>query len=351
MARIRSIKPEFFKDDRLYEAERAAALPLRLALTGLWCQADRAGRFRWAPRALKTDVLPYDESDFDAVLAALVKAGYLVRYVEQDGEAYGQVCSWERWQRVPTREPASELPAPSSKSVERAATEALLEQCSSTAEALPEHCSSTASTVEDWDRDRDRDREGIGIGIGKGKEWEGDGVQGKGEPELVAARRPQPLLVDGAPEHAAWVDGQRAPVPPYEEIVEHLNARAGTKHLHTGQATRMLIRTLWLQGYSLDQFKLVIDTRCKAWKNDAKTREWLRPKTLFEPSKFESYLGAIDNSPEMSRTPDETAIRIASRLAITRTDDERRDWIRKQPKPWRRKLAITAGLHDWSEDV
>ena len=57
MARIRTIKPEFFRHEALFEAEHRAGLPLRLAFAGLWTAADREGRFKWRPRQLKLDVL------------------------------------------------------------------------------------------------------------------------------------------------------------------------------------------------------------------------------------------------------------------------------------------------------
>ena len=61
MARIRTIKPEFFHHHRLYRAELDAKLPLRLAFAGLWCAADREGRFEWEPEQLKAAILPYDD--------------------------------------------------------------------------------------------------------------------------------------------------------------------------------------------------------------------------------------------------------------------------------------------------
>ena len=47
MARIRTIKPEFFRHEALYEAEHETGLPLRVAYAGLWTAADREGRFQW----------------------------------------------------------------------------------------------------------------------------------------------------------------------------------------------------------------------------------------------------------------------------------------------------------------
>ena len=57
MPRSRIIKPEFFKHAGLYDAEARSGLPLRLAFEGLWCVADRAGRFQWKPRELTIRLL------------------------------------------------------------------------------------------------------------------------------------------------------------------------------------------------------------------------------------------------------------------------------------------------------
>lgn len=111
MARIRSIKPEFFRHVELYEAEKASGLPLRIAFAGLWTVADREGRFKWRPRVLVLDVLPFDEIDFADVLDALAEHGFIVKY-EVDGEAFGFIPSFATHQHVNQREPASSIPAP-----------------------------------------------------------------------------------------------------------------------------------------------------------------------------------------------------------------------------------------------
>ena len=90
MSRIRTIKPEFFRHEALYEAERETGLPLRVAFAGLWTVADREGRFHWRPRALKLDCLPYDEVDFSRVLDALATRGFIVQY-QGNGEPLGWI--------------------------------------------------------------------------------------------------------------------------------------------------------------------------------------------------------------------------------------------------------------------
>jgi hypothetical protein len=111
VARIRSIKPEFFRHERLYEAEKDTGFPLRVAFAGLWTSADREGRFRWSPRALKLDCLPYDEVDFSRVLDALVTRGFIIKYRVDDTD-YGVIPSFTQHQVINNRESASKLPEP-----------------------------------------------------------------------------------------------------------------------------------------------------------------------------------------------------------------------------------------------
>ncbi|NJL71589.1 MAG: hypothetical protein HC888_08215 [Candidatus Competibacteraceae bacterium] len=60
MARIRSIKPEFFENEELQDAE--AANPgqyVMLVAAGLPSMCDKNGVFEWKPRTLKLHILPF----------------------------------------------------------------------------------------------------------------------------------------------------------------------------------------------------------------------------------------------------------------------------------------------------
>jgi hypothetical protein len=113
MARIRTIKPGFFKHSALFDAEKETGLPLRLGYAGLWVCCDREGRFKWRPRELKLDALPFDDCDFSRVLDALASRGFLVKY-ESAGEVYGHIPTWRKHQFINNREAASEIPEPPS---------------------------------------------------------------------------------------------------------------------------------------------------------------------------------------------------------------------------------------------
>lgn len=111
MARIRTVKPEFFVHEGIHDLEKKTGLPLRLAFIGLWCQADKEGRFKWRPRPLKHDIMPYDEVDFSAILEALAAGNFVARY-EVNGKLYGYIPSWHEHQKPHHKEFASELPSP-----------------------------------------------------------------------------------------------------------------------------------------------------------------------------------------------------------------------------------------------
>ncbi len=116
MARIRSIKPEFFTHWDLYSLEQETGLPVRVAFAGLWTAADREGRFRWIPQQLKLACLPYDDVDFSRVLHALNTRGFIEKYVV-DGAEFGFIPGWKNHQVINNRETASVLPKPSSDNV------------------------------------------------------------------------------------------------------------------------------------------------------------------------------------------------------------------------------------------
>lgn len=108
--RIRTIKPSFFLHDVLFDLEKSTKLPVRLAFIGLWCAADREGRFEWRPRMLKPCILPHDNCDFDAILTALESKGFICKYGEHG--QFGFIPGFSAHQRINTREAQSTLPEP-----------------------------------------------------------------------------------------------------------------------------------------------------------------------------------------------------------------------------------------------
>ena len=74
----------------------------------------------------------------------------------------------------------------------------------------------------------------------------------------------------------------------YIEVVEYLNNKANTSYRYTTKATQSLINARLSEGYTVEDFKIVIDVKCKSWIG-TEWEKFLRPVTLFG-NKFENYL-------------------------------------------------------------
>ena len=106
MARIRTIKPEFFTSEDIVSLTPLA----RLFYVSLWCEADREGRFEWKPKTFKLRYLPGDNCDVAELALELTGAG-LVDLYEVEGKQYAQITSFTKHQVINNREAASTIPA------------------------------------------------------------------------------------------------------------------------------------------------------------------------------------------------------------------------------------------------
>lgn len=75
------------------------------------------------------------------------------------------------------------------------------------------------------------------------------------------------------------------------EIVDYLNTVCGTSYKASTDKTRKLINARLNEGFTVDDFKTVIDKKSKEWLGTDYAK-YLRPETLFG-TKFESYLNAL----------------------------------------------------------
>jgi hypothetical protein len=104
MARIRTIKPEFFTSEDIVALE-----PLtRLLYIAIWLEADREGRLLWKPKTFKMRYFPADDCDIECMCDSIVRAGLVVRY----GEGCAYVPKFGQHQHINPRETQSSLPDP-----------------------------------------------------------------------------------------------------------------------------------------------------------------------------------------------------------------------------------------------
>lgn len=106
MARIRSIKPEFFTSSDI-----VCMTPLsRLFYASLWCEADRDGRLKWDTRTLKLRYFPADDCDISMMANELIENGLIVIY-EVNGKSFAEIPSFNIHQIINNREAESIIPA------------------------------------------------------------------------------------------------------------------------------------------------------------------------------------------------------------------------------------------------
>lgn len=79
-----------------------------------------------------------------------------------------------------------------------------------------------------------------------------------------------------------------------KRIIEYLNLKTKSSYKYSTDKTQKLINTRLSEGYTIDDFKLVIDKKYKEWVG-TDFEKFLRPETLFG-NKFESYLNQKTNN-------------------------------------------------------
>lgn len=117
MARIRTIKPEFFKSEEIAELE-----PLdRLLFIGLWTMADGEGKLLDRPKRIKAELFPYDANDVESGLKKIEKAGLIIRYLTCSGINLVKIVNFSKHQRITGREfeVGSEYPDPTPDIINR----------------------------------------------------------------------------------------------------------------------------------------------------------------------------------------------------------------------------------------
>lgn len=75
-----------------------------------------------------------------------------------------------------------------------------------------------------------------------------------------------------------------------KEVITHLNLVINAKYKHTTKSHSENISARLNDGHSVDDLKLVINSKANEWLNDKTMAQYLRPSTLFQAGKFQGYL-------------------------------------------------------------
>jgi uncharacterized phage protein (TIGR02220 family) len=250
VARIRTVKPDFFRHELLQDLELTypGKYPM-LVFEGLWGHCDKAGRFEWRPRHLKLDILPFLPFEMAETLAILEKAGMLKKYTV-DGKEYGEIPSFTEHQRIGGKESQEpeKHPAPTSEAPKKK-------------------------------RGSNREAPGKQQGLQEGKGREGN-KEGNGDVGLAPDPAPQ--------------GDEKKPKDVAKEILIFLNEKTGRNYEPVDANLELIIARL-KDGASALDLRQVVAKKSREWLADEKMAEYLRPKTLFNRTNFAQYKGELVN--------------------------------------------------------
>ena len=81
-----------------------------------------------------------------------------------------------------------------------------------------------------------------------------------------------------------------------EQVIAYLNDKSHSKFSAKTAETKKLLSGRFSDRYTAEDMQHVIDLKCEQWLTDVKMRQYIRPSTLFLPSKFESYLNEYNRT-------------------------------------------------------
>ncbi|SAK20199.1 hypothetical protein UA18_02404 [Burkholderia multivorans] len=117
MARIRTIKPDFWTDEKIVDLSFEA----RLFFIGSWNFADDNGNLQRSAKKLKMQIFPADSIDCEPIIQSLIAHGMLSEY-EVNGEKYLHINGFRKHQVI-NRPSKTGLPMPESDSTPTPLTE------------------------------------------------------------------------------------------------------------------------------------------------------------------------------------------------------------------------------------
>ncbi|MBW9415801.1 DnaT-like ssDNA-binding domain-containing protein [Enterobacter roggenkampii] len=106
MARIRTVKPEFWTDEKVVEC----SIPARLLFIGLFNFANDLGCLERSPKRIKMQIFPADSIDCEPLICELISHGLLTEY-SVNGSDYLCIKGFSKHQKI-NRPSATKIPSP-----------------------------------------------------------------------------------------------------------------------------------------------------------------------------------------------------------------------------------------------
>ncbi|MFF0821204.1 hypothetical protein ACFYUR_12535 [Micromonospora haikouensis] len=286
MARIRSVKPEYWADQDLAEQVSRDA---RLLYIGLWNLADEHSRLRGDPRYIKGQLFPYDDDltpdTIAGLLGSLALAGKVVQYRTPTG-TFIYLPKLAGHQRLEPDKVPTKLPGPDDDG------SVLL-----TPPSEPGACSSAPRTNEFA---RHLDESSLLYGAGSMEhvspssaaptDTDSDGLFDSPPPD-PAPTGPEPDLTPSAAPKKSWTNGQIDADPHWVAFWEAYPRKTDKGHA----------RKAWLKALRNGVDPGVLTRAAMQFRNHPKTPRDIKfvphPTTWLNGERFNDYLELADAAP------------------------------------------------------
>lgn len=135
-----------------------------------------------------------------------------------------------------------------------------------------------------------------------------------------------------------------------KEIIDHLNERTGAQYKATTKDTQKHIRARLDEGFTVDDFKSVIDKKSAEWMN-TEWQKYLRPQTLFG-TKFESYLNAqAEKNKDITATLSGIFNKAHAGTEYNQLEDSQKALVSKEKYNYVKNLDIMARIDKRAEII
>lgn len=280
MARIRTIKPEFWTDEALTECSLSA----RLLFIGMLNFADDNGNLACSSKRIKMQIFPADNIDVDPLLAELVAEGLIVVY-EAGGKQYFNIQGFKRHQVV-NRPSKSQIPDVEPDRI-------ITNHSWSTHGALTEHSQREKEKEKEKEVEKDKNILFTSDDLDLSTSKKSETIEQPRCPSLD----PPP---DPSPGPRQTRNAERSAIA--KRVLEFLNAKTGRNFRPTKSNLTPIVARL-AEGYSEDEIRAVTARKCRVWLTSDTMAGYLRPKTLYCATNFNNYAGELLRDEDIAEDP------------------------------------------------
>jgi len=310
MARIRTVKPEFWQDETIGELSSNARLLFLCSLN----LADDEGLLSWNASFLRAQAFIFDDvsiEETESYMKELINGKIIFEYRDQKNKKYGWILNFRKHQKIDRpQKPKHPVPSLQNPEVRNAYAERDNHVCHICGDIIISELDQPLNTVLSLDHLKPRAESGgdepsniraahQGCNAGK-KDFYEDSPNIR-RTNIVGKEQGSGKGKEQEQGTGKGLMSSKLDVTAETQILDFLNKVSGKQFQHV-QSNIRLITARIKEGHSESVILSVIEKKIKEWGSDQKMAQYIRPATLFNAEKFNQYVGEIGvESPDEKR--------------------------------------------------